>query len=804
MSASNTRYGKGFRWPSVSALAFALPAFAAAQPTPFDGTWQMHLSCSANNANNRPPFEWTAQVKVERGRFVHRRSAEDANPAKAYEEIWNGNFSGAGTRAQLGLSAKGSRPDGDRWELRFADAPVRRGQADLSGAVYSTTRGQEIKVRSCTAGFKQVDEPVAAKPALQPASPKPAPAAAPAVPALPAVTVPPVPVAVPASPKPAATPAVPATPQVAAQPAPAAAKPSLAPAPAAAPAKPRSIADLRRALYDDPGFDLALVVLVKNSGGLKRSLDGKWTVGQGGVSVSTYGVLASDLSYDLRGFGNLAPAERKTTVSAGPFYKASVYHPNPMPGDERKGFSGPTPKVSAGVPSGPGPKPTSSSVEANPGKALDAALGQAVGRAFEAAVGAPVRFGLTYQTTANVVLVPRLKVDPAYDPPRVQGQWIVRLEQGEAQVLGFITQEQLRQGLKAQVAAVSAADQREADLLARLKGSPASGPDSLIGAVAVSTGVNVKPCALKSELDLAPYLLKHEPIGGWITQGAPKWSAEASRGVDTAEALFEELKVGRRCSAAFGNGPLIATLASALDRDRVGNIVYPQPQTQRAVLALKAKALGFDDLAAFEFAESIGSRDPRQVKALKGLGVTGAGEVQAARERLKKYDPRAGQDLDVLLALLQDEADARKQGVSIEKLQAARAEREARQAKEAAAARKENDKRMAKDFPFVLTLRCRIGTSSIGLEPCLREDSVDTELELRNGDDYRMYKIYDVQTLGRRTDDGVEVDLRQKFSLRVQNASKTAVLDVVIRDRLAGSIKYQQSAGQFKVIAVQN
>lgn len=783
---------------------------ALAQAPVQDGPWTLRVACSAHATNKRPAFDWTTGVVVKGGSFTHRRSSADPDPAKAFEETWHGHFGDATVRGALSLDAKGSRPGGEPWELRFQSASATGDQVELAGGVHALDGGRDVRLRTCTAHLRRDAAVTTMTQAVTTAAPNVPATAAAGLSVLAAAVA----RAAPGAAQPAAVPASaarPAAPSVAVASATAAtAAPAAAAAPAPAAARsvgPRSAAEIRKALYEDAGFDLALVAVVPGSGTLKRTLQGTWTTGRGTVYVSKRLVVASDIHYDLKGFNHLAAAERGATIYAGTYYQASLYHPNPVPGTESRGalFSGPAPKVSAGMPAGPAPRAAApAAAEISPGKALDAALMQAIDKALTGVLGKPASFALDYETSGDLALVPRHKVDPAFNPPRVQGQWIARIERGEAEVLAYITQDQIRQGLKSHLQASQASDQRDTNLLLTLKNSAATGADGLIGSLSVRTGVNVKPCALKADLALAPFLLKHEPLGAWITDGAPKWSHEPPQGLDTPEELFEELKTGRRCSAVMGRGPLIAMLAAALHRDRIGHIVYPQPQPYRAVVALKAKALGFDDLAAFEFADSIGSRDPRQARGFRDQGVTTAAAVAQARERLKKHDARATDSLDVLLSLLQDEADARKQGTSIEKLQAARAEREVQQARVAAAAQKDADQRTAKEFPYVMTLRCRVGNNHIGIEPCLRHNGIDTELELRNGSDYHMYKVFDVQGLGDRGDSGTEVNLRSRFQVKVQNASSTAVLDMVIRERASGAVKYQQSGGHFKVLAVQN
>ncbi len=435
------------------------------------------------------------------------------------------------------------------------------------------------------------------------------------------------------------------------------------PAPAqvniASAAGPRSLPELRKALYADPGLDLAMIAILPGQGNLKRTLDGKWTVGKGRVGVDV-----QLTTRDLRGFAHLHPKEREAMPGGlGPsFYIGSLYHPEPVPGTETKqtGFSGPTPTVRSGIPAGPAVRPAGEP-EMKPEQALQAATFHAVSRSMRAIAGPDFRFASSSSSSlSDMAVVPRHLVDPAYKPARVEGQWILRLERGEAEILGYITQEQLREGLKTQMNLVKDEKQSDSNLMASLKKSPTSGPDSLLGAITVRTGVNVKPCALNSEIDLAVFLLKHEPLGKCITDGAPSWSHEPPKGFDTAEALFGELKTGHRCTAVFGRGPMIAQLSAALTRDQLGSIVYPMPQKQSEMVALKARTLGFEDTASLLFAESIGSRDPRQIKRLKEFRVTSQATLSQARERLKGYSPKATENIDILLGLLQKRTPANK------------------------------------------------------------------------------------------------------------------------------------------------
>lgn len=162
--------------------------------------------------------------------------------------------------------------------------------------------------------------------------------------------------------------------------------------------------------------------------------------------------------------------------------------------------------------------PTAS--EMKPEQALKAALGQAVDQALTKAIGKPLAHSLVYQSSANIVLVPRHKVDPAYSPPLTQGHWAARIQAGEAVVLAYITQEQLRQGLKSHQSATTVANQREANLLTTLQNSPAAGPDVLVGAITVrKIPCNASAVADRSVRAHAPGLCVKPPAS--TTTGTP-------------------------------------------------------------------------------------------------------------------------------------------------------------------------------------------------------------------------------------------------------------------------------------------
>lgn len=78
-----------------------------------------------------------------------------------------------------------------------------------------------------------------------------------------------------------------------------------------------------------------------------------------------------------------------------------------------------------------------------------------------------------------------------------------------------------------------------------------------------------------------------------------------------------------------------------------------------------------------------------------------------------------------------------------------------------------------------------------------------TELEIKNGSQYGMYKAYNISSLGREEQDGLHIHLQKHFSITAQNSHNILVLSLRIIDS-KGSIMFQKSASQYGVISVSN
>ena len=84
---------------------------------------------------------------------------------------------------------------------------------------------------------------------------------------------------------------------------------------------------------------------------------------------------------------------------------------------------------------------------------------------------------------------------------------------------------------------------------------------------------------------------------------------------------------------------------------------------------------------------------------------------------------------------------------------------------------KEND-----PFPYTAVITCGMnGFDNINLLACLGGD-VGTEIEINNGGDYGMYKVYNLPSDWQTTSRGVEIPLARNFSIKMQNSNENLII----------------------------
>lgn len=113
-------------------------------------------------------------------------------------------------------------------------------------------------------------------------------------------------------------------------------------------------------------------------------------------------------------------------------------------------------------------------------------------------------------------------------------------------------------------------------------------------------------------------------------------------------------------------------------------------------------------------------------------------------------------------------------------------------------------------YPYAAIVSCSTSSFQADLVACFSGSSsrLDTNLELKNGDKYDMYQPVDIMSLGKRTSEGVRIELSRNFEMTMQNASDSLILGVKIVNNVPsddfGKVIFEKKVSEFGVIKVSN
>ena len=113
-------------------------------------------------------------------------------------------------------------------------------------------------------------------------------------------------------------------------------------------------------------------------------------------------------------------------------------------------------------------------------------------------------------------------------------------------------------------------------------------------------------------------------------------------------------------------------------------------------------------------------------------------------------------------------------------------------------------KAFAKEYPYYAVFKCTTNEISVNFISCLYGERVNTEIELRNGAEYKLYQGAEFSNKFEDYEGGKLVNLRTKFDISAQNARNNLILGVKIYDRASKRIVFQKQVSQFGVIKVHN
>jgi hypothetical protein len=115
----------------------------------------------------------------------------------------------------------------------------------------------------------------------------------------------------------------------------------------------------------------------------------------------------------------------------------------------------------------------------------------------------------------------------------------------------------------------------------------------------------------------------------------------------------------------------------------------------------------------------------------------------------------------------------------------------------------EKKAKLAREFPNYAVFSCSTNGYHSFLGACI-VGSVPTSLELKNGNDYGIYRGYELDKVGKESGNGFVINLKKNYSLEIQNSHKFSILGVKIYDRATDQLLFEKQVTQWGTIRVSN
>jgi hypothetical protein len=113
--------------------------------------------------------------------------------------------------------------------------------------------------------------------------------------------------------------------------------------------------------------------------------------------------------------------------------------------------------------------------------------------------------------------------------------------------------------------------------------------------------------------------------------------------------------------------------------------------------------------------------------------------------------------------------------------------------------------KIVKEFPFVARFTCTTNGYPVNFISCLYgSNSVNTEIEIKNGQEYKLYQGSEFANNFPDDKGAKVVNLRSNYSIVAQNASSNLILGLKIIDRKTGATVFEKQVSQFGAIKVRN
>ena len=244
-------------------------------------------------------------------------------------------------------------------------------------------------------------------------------------------------------------------------------------------------------------------------------------------------------------------------------------------------------------------------------------------------------------------------------------------------------------------------------------------------------------------------------------------------------------------------------LKNALERDLGGQRVLGNLFDKNTTDKQYAISQGFDDYEQYNFAYQIDA-NYREIKLLENYQILNLSEFNNVQDEIVNIDYSNDTSLSIVLTYLDDLNNAQQKNMDVNEYRDARVKEEQRLAQIAREEEAERKAAFAREYPYTAVLTCGMGGGDhINIVACFTGGSygVDTELEITNGQNYQMYKPYNLRQAGSEYSSGFEIDLRDSFTIIAQNSSEYLLLSLEIIDNSNGMKLYEDSASQFGVVS---
>ena len=258
-------------------------------------------------------------------------------------------------------------------------------------------------------------------------------------------------------------------------------------------------------------------------------------------------------------------------------------------------------------------------------------------------------------------------------------------------------------------------------------------------------------------------------------------------------------------------------LKNALERDLGVQTVIGNLWDRTTTSNQYALGQGYDNYEQYNFAYQI-QANYGEIKSLENYQILNQSEFKKVQDEIVSTGYSNDTSPNNVLTYLDDLSNAQQQNMDVNEYRDARVEEEDRLAKIAreeeqlrqAEFAKEEQLRQAefaKEYPYTATLTCGMGGGDhINIFGCFvgGKYGVDTELEITNGQNYQMYKVYNLGQAGNEYRTGLEINLKESFKIFAQNSAEHLVLSLKIIDNATGATVFEDSAAQYGRINVSN